>query len=526
MVPASDGPPGLPLTPRIGALLAPLALGMAGGAAVVAVADRLDWKLAALLVVAVPLAVAAVLRPRFGMLLAMFAFAFMEEFRGGIGDTGAGGDEFLRSERTPFYAATIGVPGLYLPDLIVAGLLLLFLLRALIHRSRIGLQFDAIGAGLLLIATAVLLSIVFGLAGPDPFGPPVLDLSTLGSITLPEKNVSDVARYFPVLQYKLFLILFPSYLLGLLFFREDRDVRQAVIAVGLAMLATLALGGYRFVTKPGVLTDLVPVVFDTGSVALMAMSIFYMVSLWACGLYRPAQLGARALLCLGLGLLILLSFRRSMWGAVALAALFVPVMLHGRARARLVVLGGLGLLAGLAVLGSTAGGQALLQSVVERAEQTNLNQSSTLYRFAIITWLFEHYTEIPVLGYGLQPLWNEIVRIRFFVTSMENVHSLYLWILLRTGWVGFGLCGVALALILLRVWQVFRGLADDRYRVLVGVVFLSIVMYLFNGIFNPVYAHVRHLVPLGLSLALVTNLPRIAARRSRPESRDEALPAP
>jgi O-antigen ligase len=300
-----------------------------------------------------------------------------------------------------------------------------------------------------------------------------------------------------------------------------------VLAV--AMLGTLALGAFRLATNPEVVTKLVPVVFDTGSVALMAMTVFYIVGMWACGRYRPNQAVARMFLCLGLLLLIVLSYRRTMWGAIAVAALLVPFMLPARARGRLLLLGALGTFAGMIVLGTTPAGQALLQSVLSRAQETTLSQSSTLYRFAIVTWLFDHMGDIPLFGYGLTPLWNEIVRIRFFVTSLENVHSLYVWLLLRTGFIGFILCGVGLGLIVARIGRVFRTVRDDdQYRVIVGVVFLSIVLFLFNGIFNPVYANVRHLVPLGLSLALITNLPRIvAARRDAPApaARGETLPA-
>jgi hypothetical protein len=34
-------------------------------------------------------------------------------------------------------------------------------------------------------------------------------------------------------------------------------------------------------------------------------------------------------------------------------------------------------------------------------------------------------------------------------------------------------------------------------------------MFLFSGIFNPDYARIRFLVPLGLMLAMVTRLPHI-----------------
>jgi O-antigen ligase len=96
---------------------------------------------------------------------------------------------------------------------------------------------------------------------------------------------------------------------------------------------------------------------------------------------------------------------------------------------------------------------------------------------------------------------------------MENVHSLYIWILTRMGPVGLVASLVAMILILVRIREVYRVTRDEHYQILVGVILLSVVMYLFNGFFNPVYANVRHLVPLGLSLALVTQLPQIMARR-------------
>ena len=176
------------------------------------------------------------------------------------------------------------------------------------------------------------------------------------------------------------------------------------------------------------------------------------------------------------------------------------------------MLGSIGTCGVLVLLGTTPPGQALLQSLVARVGETNLNQASTLYRFALLVWLVDRFVDLPLFGYGVAPLWGEIVRIRFFVTSMENVHSLFLWILLRTGAAGFAIWSFAFYLILARVLEVFRMVDDDRDRIILGVIFLSIVMLLFNGIFNPVYANVRHIVPLGISLALVTRLPAILAR--------------
>lgn len=465
-------------------------------------------------IAAIPIVVAAFLKPRFGMMLFLFAMAFIEEFRGGIGDTGAGGNESLRSERTAFYAKTLGIPAVYLPDMLVAGLLGLFVFRVILTHRPIDLRLDKIGIGLLLLAFSILFSIAIPLMGPDPFGPAVLDLSTLGSIKLPAKNVANVERYLPILQYKLFFLLFPSYALGLLFFRQERDIAVTIRIVGIAMVATVALGVWRVAQDPGMIRKLVPVIFDTGSVALMAMTIFYLVARWASNHYSAIQASLYGVLSSALMVLVLLSFRRTMWGAIAISLPLFPFLIPRHARPRLFVIVGIGLAIGLLLLAATPPGQALMQSVVSRAGQTHLNQSSTLYRYAIMTWVVNNFFDLPWFGYGLMPMWNEKVYIRFFVISMENVHSLYIWLLIRLGLLGFIISMTAFGLFIVRIREVAKVVRDEHYQIILGVILLSIVMYLFNGVFNPVYANVRHLVPLGLSLALVTRLPAILADRA------------
>ena len=488
-----------------------LALGTAGAALMVGVSS-FNLLAAGAIILAIPVLAVVVVRPRLGMLLLIFMISFVEEFRGGIGDTNTGGDEALRSERTPFYSITLGLPSLYIPDVLIGGLLFLYMVKLVLWRESPPFRLDKIGVALLLIVGSLAISVIVSLVRPDPFGPPVLDLSTLGSIKLPEKNVADVARYFPILHFKLFALLFPSYLLGLFFFREEKDVRQMLAVIGLAMVCTIGLATYRLASDPAILRNLVPVVFDTGSVALMLMAVFYSVLMWASGKYSVSRSLLQGIFCALLLLFILLSFRRTLWGAAALGGIMLPFILRPGARGKFLMLGSIGTCGVLVLLGTTPPGQALLQSLVARVGETNLNQASTLYRFALLVWLVDRFDDLPLFGYGVAPLWGEIVRIRFFAASMENVHSLFLWILLRTGAAGFAIWSFAFYLILARVLEVFRMVDDDRDRIILGVIFLSIVMLLFNGIFNPVYANVRHIVPLGISLALVTRLPAILAR--------------
>lgn len=497
---------------RAAELFSAVTIGVAGACIVLSTSLYVAPKVTVLITLLIPVIAAVILRPRVGVLLLIFAMCFIEELPGGFGE-----DEAIRSQRTAFYAVTFGVRAFYIPDAMIFGLLILFLLKAVIWRTKLGGGLDKIAVAFCLLGAAVLLSLLISFTGPEPLGPPVLDLSLLGAITLP----LDVARHIGVLQYKLFLLIFPAYLLGLFFFREERDIRQTIILLTVAMVATILLGAYRLALDPAMIKGQVPVIFDTASITFMAMTVFYLVGMWACGHLRFNQTLVSAVFCAVLILLILLSFRRTMWGAIALAAVLFPLILPRRTYWRLLVLAGLGGCAALILLGATPGGQAVLQSLIVRAGETNLNQGSTLYRFALGVWLVDNIWDLPLFGYGIAPLWNKVIHIRFFSMNLEDVHSLYLWILLRMGVIGFLLVGVALSLVLLRLREVYRLMREDRDRILVGVIFLCIVMYLFSGIFNPVYANVRLVVPLGFALALVTRLPYIAAKRKA-----EALATP
>lgn len=506
--------------PRVGwrGTWVPLLIGIAGGILVVVLTSR-SPRLALLVGGAIPLGMLAILRPRIGLLLTMFAICLLDEFPGGIGDTNVGGDEFKRSERTPFYALSMGVPSIYAPDVLFGGLLVLYFLKSIMWREHYPFRLDKIGVAMGLIAFATLLSIVIPLCGPSPFGPAVLDLGTLGSIELKNAVVHDVARYVPILQYKLFLTMFPAYFLGLFYFRSARDVEAMITVFGAAMCGAIALAAVRLIRSPSMIAHLVPVVFDTATVAFMAMAVFFSIAAWACGHYGAMRSALQITFSALLVLFILISFRRTMWGAIALVTPLLPFILPRRALGRLMLLFAVTIFVAMLLLGGTPAGHAIASSVLSRIGETNQNNSSTLYRFVLLVWLVHHGTDVPLFGYGFMPLWNELVRIRLLTISLESVHSLYLWILLRMGAIGFLMCTVALGLMFARLREVYRLVEGERYKILVGIIFLSIVMLLFNGIFNPVYAQVRHIITLGFTLALISRLPYIVptSRHSVPE---------
>lgn len=460
------------------------------------------WKVGVGIAGMIPVAALVVLRPRAGVILFIFALAFFEEFPGGLSD-----QVVARSARLPFYATTFGLPAVYPPDAIIAGLLGLYWLRKMLRGEKFDMKLDMVGAALILIAASMLISILLGLLDDEPLGPEVLDLSLLGAIKLPE----TAARYIAVLQIKLFVLLFGAYVLGLIYFRSERDLRDMIVAVTVAMVATIGLGGWRLFNDPSMVKKLIAVIYDTGTVTLMALAVYYVISKWSCGLYTPRQTVPRALYSIALMLLIVLSFRRTLWGAIVLATAVLPFILPREGRPRLLMLIALGVLLIGVALGSIPGGQALVASALARAEETHLDDPSTLYRFALLVWVVDRFGELPLFGWGIKPLWNETVHIRFFASNMENVHSLYFWVLTRFGIMGLLAFGAGLLLVLMKMVGVARRVTRPEHKILLAVIFLSIVLYLFGGIFNPVYANVRLVVPMGFALAIVTRLPEIAA---------------
>lgn len=483
-----------------------LALGMVA-TMVALVASVYSWVVGAIVAAAIPIAALVVLRPRAGVVLFIFALATLEEFPGGLSE-----HMVERSARLPFYSTTFGLPAIYPPDAIIGCLLGLFLLRKLLWGEGYRMKLDMVGWSLILMTAAMTVSILLGLAGEQPLGPEVLDLSLLGAIKLPEA----AARYIAVLQLKLFLLILPVYVLGLIYFRTERDLRDMGIAITCGMVASIGLGFMRILGDPSMVQRLIAVIYDTATVTLMALAVFYVVMKWSCDLYKHGETLPRAIYCIALALLIVLSFRRTLWGAIALSTAILPFIMPREGRGRLLALAVLGVMLVGGVVGSLPGGQALLTSIVARTEETNLNDPSTLYRFSLLVWVVERFGDLPVFGWGIKPLWNETIHIRFFSSNMENVHSLYFWVLVRFGIVGIAAFAVSLALILLKMVKVSRQLAAPEHKIILVLVFISILLYLFGGIFNPVYSSVRLVIFMGFALALISRLPDIAAARAAP----------
>ena len=147
---------------------------------------------------AIPILILVLIKPRIGSLLLIFSMCFIEEFPGGVSDQDA-----ERSARTIFYELTLGISAVYIPDVMVLGLVALYYLHSIIYRTSIPVQLDKIGIALLMVLVVVMISLMISAGSAHPFGDPVLDLSLVGVVELPEK----IARMIALLQFKLFLLI-------------------------------------------------------------------------------------------------------------------------------------------------------------------------------------------------------------------------------------------------------------------------------------------------------------------------------
>lgn len=490
---------------RLGEIPLALLVG-AIGAVLVFAAGEFGPKVAIAVTLLIPISVVVIIHPRLGVLGMLGLFFSIEEFAGGLGD-----DAAERSLRTPFYSMAIGPPGIYLPDVLVIGLLGLYVARAIILGRGFPIRIDMYSTALFMIALTMAISAAISYTGPAPFGPMELDLSTMGSVTLYEL----IARLIGVLQIKFFAMIFPAYLLGLFFFNEEKDIRDVGKVLIIAMMFTIVMAFGRFATNPSLVRGLVPVIYDTATVWLMATVVFYSVGSWASGRFTPRESTVQAIFCALLMILILLSFRRTLWGAIFIATIFFPLVLPRFAWPRFLFLCALAIILGGIVLGGTGPGRAILMSVLARLGETNFDNASTLYRYSLLVYVVDNFWNLPAFGFGITPLWNETVHLRLFKSSMENIHSLFFWVLLRFGYVGFAVFSGALGLVIFGCIKEFRRLRDPAYKLAIGVIVLGIIMYLISGVTNPVFGRIRFLVPLGFSLALLSRLPVIFREPSK-----------
>ncbi len=436
-----------------------------------------------------------VLKPRWAFAGLVIALVVLEEFPSGQGET------VERSTRTAFYAQSLGLGGLYLPDLWLALLCVLFVGYRVVQHQPLNFMVDKIGAALLMLAVIALLSITLSFVDGNPLDGGIVNETTGVSFKLNERALKLIALF----QFKLFAMLFAAYVLGLVVFNHVQHIESFCRTFFVAAAICIPIGIARMIANPTIVTSGFPLFYDSPTSWFFALFAMFTVCAWAMDIIKGRTLFVMLCVSAALAFFVLVSFRRTMWGAIAFAAIPMLILLPSRARVKLsVILLVLGVV-GLSILMLTPLRDSVLSPVLGRVEQTNIKDASTLYRLAIFVHVSETFSTIPLFGHGARPLWNEIAALGFFRTNMENVHSIFLWWFLRTGIVGVLVATFALGLVFYALWRAAR-VANPLLRTLGIVIFLALVMFLFSGTVNPVYAQVRYVVPLGLGLALASRI--------------------
>lgn len=436
------------------------------------------------------------LKPRWFFYLFLITLVVLEEFPSGQGET------LERSTRTAFYAQSVGIGGLYAPDVWMLALLGIFVFIKLAAHQRFALYLDKIGWALLLIAFTATLSIVLSFVNGNPFEGGVIQETTGVAFNINEQALRLIALF----HFKLFFLLFVSYFLTLMIIDTPQRLQELMPVFFCAACLCVLLGLGRLAVHPGLIAQGLPLFYDSPSSWFFALFAMYTTAAWAYGLHNPRILTLMAVISMILMFFVLVSFRRTMWGAILFAAIPLFIWLPVRSKGRLLLLGGIGLSALLMVALLTPLRDILLAPVLGRVEQTNISDASTLYRLAIAVYMANNFTDIPWFGYGAKPLWNEIAALGFFRTNVENVHSLYWWWLLRTGLVGLLAATVAMGVIFRATWRAAHVTQSPSWRAMGMIVFLALLMFMFSGFFNPVYAQVRYVVPAGFALALTSRI--------------------
>lgn len=450
-----------------------------------------------LLVVALPACVLFPTQPKLLCLVTIAAFILFEEFPWGLGETAE------RSTRTAFYATSLGIPGLYPPDVLLFGAIILLIGRFLYLQRPLKLKPDRISIAIIILFFTVSISVLLSLLEVNPLTTGhAVQTGTVYKVN--QKGAELIALF----QIKNFSFLIIAYGLGLLYFESTADVERLKKVIFFCLVSLIVIGFLRLLIRPNIVFEMKPLFYHSPSSWIFALAIFYWIYEWSNRYLTHEQTVRNVILALFFLLFILISFRRTMWGATFIAGFaLIPLLVHEAKRRYLVLLGG-GIALLFALLLSSPG---LLNAIVSRLMETSSEDASTIYRLSLFVWFRHNIDDIPLFGYGVKPLWDISASLGYFRTNLENIHSLYFWLILRFGLFGFAIFSLSLLFIFSAVYKAIKT-AKRVHKSLCIVVFLGLFMFLFSGIFNPVYAEIRYIALTGFFLAFISRLSLIEGK--------------
>jgi hypothetical protein len=398
---------------------------------------------------------------------------------------------------TVLYGESIGLPAVYLVDVVMGVLIAWLVLKLLIQRRTIPILSDPLTIPLLATATTLGLSCLLSLAiFPDT--------STPEGFRYDEMEVgleASIAPWIPYLQVKTWLYVYMAYTLTRIYLSDTQRIRKFLMVVLIGAVSIVAIGAYRFVFYRVLLGLDGSLFYDDATLFVVILASCFLMLSWGRRLFSPRTVALQGVLVAALGAVLLFSYRRASWIGAAVClmvtiALMPPVM-RKRVGAVAVI--------GFCILGLYVAFAGATWVQLPSAFTAVDLRASNVYRTAILYNMLQ-LEEFSLFGYGLRPLWDMPLRMGSFTLNFENVHSLYYWFILRSGIVGLlamlALFGVALR----EAWRLRQTARTAWCKVTAETAGLGLILFLLLGWFHPLYGMSRCVVMLGIVLGLLTAL--------------------
>lgn len=195
------------------------------------------------------------------------------------------------------------------------------------------------------------------------------------------------------------------------------------------------------------------------------------------------------------GLAVLLTFNRSFWVAIILAALLVGLLVSIREKVKFVnivfwtaLIGGLFLTPILTINGDV--GEKLLNGITVRMSTmfnpNTTQEESLLYRYIENEYAYAQIASNPLIGLGLGASYRPFdSRIRS--SGTYYIHNGHFWVMLKTGLIGYSFFMWTLLLFIKRSIQNWKRIPDISQKGFVLSFGVTIFGMLFISIFNPIF---------------------------------------